>query len=92
MSVIFLTPPLLTLLAGGLPRLLGLGSWLMMALAFWPTLRRYRRWPLWGAALPGIALFYLGATVASAVRHYAGRGGGWKDRVYAKGGEAGTRD
>jgi len=85
MSAVFLTPPLLAVLATGLPRLLGLGSWLMMALAFQPTLRRYRRWPLWGVALPGIALFYAGATVASAVRYYAGRGGGWKERVYAKG-------
>jgi hypothetical protein len=32
--------------------------------------------------LPAIGLFYLCATVASAFRHYAGRGGGWKNRVY----------
>jgi len=91
MSAIFCAPPLLALLTGGLPRLLGLGSWLMMALAFQPTLRRYRRWPLWGVALPGIALFYVGATVASAVRHYAGRGGGWKGRVYVKGRDVGSK-
>lgn len=91
MSLIFCAPPLLALLATGVPRLLGLGAWLTMALAFWPTLRRYGRWPLWGVALPGIALFYVGATVASAVRHYAGRGGGWKGRVYAKDRDMGSK-
>jgi hopene-associated glycosyltransferase HpnB len=82
MSLIYCAPPLLTFLAHGLPRLLGLLAWVLMATAFQPTLRRYQRSPLWGFALPGIGLFYLGATIASAVRHYAGRGGGWKNRVY----------
>ena len=82
LSLIYLVPPLLTFFANGTPRVLGLLSWLLMALAFQPTLRRYRRSPLWGFALPGISLFYVCATIASAQRHYAGRGGGWKQRVY----------
>jgi hopene-associated glycosyltransferase HpnB len=82
MSLIFCAAPLLAMFAHGLPRVLGAFAWLMLAAAFQPTLRRYRQSPLWGLALPALALFYLGATVASAVRHYAGRGGGWKDRVY----------
>ena len=82
MGTIFCVPPLLTLFAHGLPRVLGFLSWLMMGLAFQPALRRYRRSPLWGIVLPGISLFYLCATVASAFWHYAGRGGGWKNRVY----------
>lgn len=82
MGLVFCAPPLLASLTHGFPQLLGIFSWLMMALAFQPTLRRYRRSPLWGIALPTISLFYLGATVASAVRHYAGRGSAWKDRVY----------
>jgi len=84
MCVLYCAPPLLTLFAGGLPRLVGLFSWAMMALAFQPTLRRYRRSSLWGIALPCIGLFYLCATVASAALHYAGRGGGWKNRVYTE--------
>lgn len=84
MGLIYGAPPLLALFAHGLPRLLGLLGWLMMAFAFQPTLRCYRLSPLWGVALPGISLFYLCATVASALRHYAGRGGGWKDRVYTE--------
>ena len=82
MSVLYLWPPLLAAMGRGLPRMLGASAWLLMAIALQPTLRRYRRSPLWGLALPAIALFYLGATIASASRHYAGRGGGWKNRVY----------
>jgi hopene-associated glycosyltransferase HpnB len=82
MALVYLAPPLLALAAHGLPRLLGALAWLGMALSFQPTLKRYRRSPLWGAVLPLVALFYLCATAASAVRHYAGRGGRWKDRVY----------
>ena len=82
LGLIYLVPPLLTLCAAGIPRMLALFSWFLMALAFQPTLRRYRCSPLWGFALPAISLFYICATVASAIRHYDGRGGGWKERVY----------
>lgn len=82
MSVIFCAPPLLAIFAHGLSQGLGLATWLMLAAALQPTLRRYRLTPLWGLALPAVALFYVGATVGSAVRHYSGRGGGWKNRVY----------
>lgn len=82
MFFLFCAPPLLALFAHGLPRLFAAAAWLLMAVAFQPTLRRYRRSPLWGIALPAISFFYLGATVASAVRHHAGRGGAWKNRVY----------
>ena len=88
MSAVFLAPPLVAFFATGISQLAGLATWLMMALAFQPTLRRYRRSPLWGAALPLIALFYLAATIASAVRHYAGRGGAWKDRMYDRNSDA----
>ncbi len=82
MGLIYCAPPLLAVFAHGLPRLMGLFCWVTMALAFQPTLRRYSLSPLWGVALPCISLFYLCATVASALRHYAGRGSGWKNRVY----------
>jgi hypothetical protein len=85
MGLLYCVPPLLALFAHAVPRVLGLATWMMMAIAFQPTLRRYGRSPLWGLALPGIAVFYLAATVASAVAYYAGRGGNWKDRVYPQG-------
>lgn len=82
MGILYCVPPLLTAWAHGPARLLALLAWVLMAAAFQPTLRRYRRSPLWGFALPCIGLFYLCATVASALRHHSGRGGGWKSRVY----------
>ena len=84
MAVTYLAPPAL-LLAGGLPGLLGGLAWLAMAVAYAPTLRRYRRSLVWAPLLPLIAVFYTAATVGSAWRHYRGRGGAWKGRVYAKG-------
>ncbi len=81
-GIVFCAPPMLSFFAHGLARALGVLSWLMMTLAFQPTLRQYRCSPLWGVTLPGISLFYLGATVASALRHHAGRGGEWKGRVH----------
>lgn len=82
MALVYLAPPLLAAGAHGAARWLGAAAWLGMGAAFQPTLRRYRQSPLWGLALPAIALFYLGATVLSALRHFAGQGGRWKSRVY----------
>lgn len=82
MAVIYCAPPVFAVFAHGVARALGMFSWLAMAATFQPTLHRYRRSPLWGFALPAIGLFYLCATVASALRRHAGRGGGWKNRVY----------
>lgn len=83
MGVLYLSPVALGLLCRGRSRKLGLLTWGMMALAFQPTLKRYRRSPLWGLALPAIALVYTAATVGSAVRHYKGEGGLWKGRAYS---------
>jgi len=49
-------------------------------LLFTRTLRYYGRSLLWTLALPLIALFYMGATLHSAIRHAQGRGGEWKGR------------
>jgi hypothetical protein len=48
------------------------------------VLRFYRRSPLWGLALPGIALAYMAFTLDSAYQHGRGRGGLWKGRVQAQ--------
>lgn len=81
MLLIYLAPPLL-LFAHGWKIILGMITWGMMAFSFLPTLHRYRRLPFWSLALPLIGLYYLAATIASAIRHYRGKGGAWKDRVY----------
>ncbi|MBY0304844.1 MAG: glycosyltransferase [Sphingomonas sp.] len=83
LALIYLGPVLLTLFGEGYARWLGLGAWALMAIAFQPMLRFYHRSPLWGVALPGIALFYAGCTFASAWAYWRGRGGMWKGRAQA---------
>jgi hopene-associated glycosyltransferase HpnB len=82
MSLVFLAPPLLALLAEGAARWMGLAAYLAMVLAFQPVLRFYRRSPLWGLGLPVIALLYMFYTLDSAYRHARRRGGQWKGRVH----------
>lgn len=83
MALTYLAPPLLALFADGFARWLGLTAWGLMALAFLPTLRLYGRSPLWGLALPAIALCYMLFTLDSALQFTRGKGGLWKGRVQA---------
>lgn len=87
MALVYLAPPALGLFGEGPSRWLGLAAWAIMALTFQPMLRFYRRSPLWGVALPGIAAFYLGCTMLSAWQHLRGRGGMWKGRAQAAAGQ-----
>jgi hopene-associated glycosyltransferase HpnB len=84
MALTYLAPPLFALFGSGAARVMGLAAWLLMALAFQPTLRFYRVSPLWGIALPAIAFCYTLFTLDSAVQFWRGRGGLWKGRVQAK--------
>ncbi|MFW6027194.1 MAG: glycosyltransferase [bacterium] len=86
MALTYLTPPLLALgwpLHGNTPAaLLGAAAWGMMTWSYAPTLRLYHR-PAWtGLDLPLAALLYTAMTVTSAARHWKGKGGQWKGRVY----------
>jgi hopene-associated glycosyltransferase HpnB len=83
MMVTYLVPPAMAIFADGAARAIGILTWLLMALAFQPTLRFYRLSPLWGAALPAIALQYLLFTLDSAYQYVRGRGGSWKGRMQA---------
>ncbi len=83
MVLVYLAPPALALFGGGLARWLGIAAWAIMATTFQPMLAFYRRSPLWGPVLPGIAAFYLGCTMLSAWQHFRGRGGMWKGRAQA---------
>lgn len=82
MTVIYLAPPVVAIVLGplGWPAWL---AWGAMCCAYAPMLRYYGRSPWWAPALPLVALFYVGATVASAVRYWRGKGGQWKARVQA---------
>ncbi|TAL99165.1 MAG: glycosyltransferase [Paraburkholderia sp.] len=82
MTIIYLVPPVVALVLGplGWPAWL---AWALMCCAYAPMLRYYGRSPLWAPFLPLVALFYVGATFASAVRYWRGKGGQWKARVQA---------
>ena len=83
MALIYLLPPLLAIFGSGAARILAIAAWLIMFIAFQPTLRFYRLSPLWGIALPVIALQYMLFTLDSAYQYVRGRGGSWKGRVQA---------
>ena len=83
MALTYLAPPVLAVFASGPAQWLGLFAWGLMALAFQPTLRLYGRSPLWGLALPAIALCYMLFTLDSALQFARGKGGLWKGRVQA---------
>lgn len=82
MAITWLVPPLAALFGHGLARGMGLLAWLLLAASYLPTLRRFGRSPLWAPALPLVALFYMAATIGSAVNHYRGTGVAWKGRAY----------
>jgi hopene-associated glycosyltransferase HpnB len=83
LALAYLAAPLIALAGSGLARWTAVATWMLMAFAFWPTLRFYGLRPLWAPALPAIAVVYLGFTIDSAVQHARGRGGLWKGRVHA---------
>jgi hopene-associated glycosyltransferase HpnB len=87
MALIYLIPPLLVLSwpihldigAAGL----GFGAWLLMVIAFAPTLLLYRQSLLWAPTLPLAAALYTAMTIDSARLHRQGKGGHWKGRTFS---------
>lgn len=79
--VVYLLPPLLLFTSKPVPMLLGAIAWLLMSIAYRPMVRFYNRALLWSVALPPIALFYMGATLHSAIQYWMGKGGQWKGRA-----------
>jgi hopene-associated glycosyltransferase HpnB len=64
--------------------LLGLAGWVMMAIAYTPTLRLYSR-PIWEACLlPFAAMLYSAMTIDSARKYWVGNAPTWKGRKNIK--------
>jgi hypothetical protein len=86
MSLVYLAAPAILLIGFYLEseKLIIVSSltWVLMAIAYLPTLRLYKLSPLWSLSLPLISLFYNLMTIDSALRYWRGQGGGWKGRVY----------
>ena len=81
LSLLFGGPLALLIVLGGRAE-----SWIapMFMLSWYlGAVRFYRLSPFWALALPLVALFYMAATLASAIQHWRGRGGMWKGRAQA---------
>jgi hopene-associated glycosyltransferase HpnB len=85
MALLWLVPVLAVLFGHGWTCLLGLATWALFAAAYLPTLSRLGLSFVWAVFLPAIALFYMAATIGSAVDYHRGRGVVWKGRAYAGG-------
>jgi hopene-associated glycosyltransferase HpnB len=89
MTLVYLVPPLAVIWGGLIGNwwiaIAGLSGWLLMTLAYLPTVRFYNCSPWFAFSLPAIAFLYSLMTLDSALRHWQGRGGAWKGRVYSEG-------
>jgi hopene-associated glycosyltransferase HpnB len=81
MVVTYLAPPLLLLTHIRPAIFMGAASWAAMTITYSTMVRYYRLNPAWALTLPLAALFYLAATMHSAVKYWNGTGGAWKGRV-----------
>jgi hopene-associated glycosyltransferase HpnB len=88
MTLIYLLPPLgiivSAILGNWVITLISLATYLLMTFAYFPIIRFYKCSVWFAFSLPVIAFLYTLMTVDSAVRHWQGKGGAWKGRVYAK--------
>ncbi len=86
MPLIYLVPPVCVILGAVWSNwaiaLTGILGWLLMTFAYYPTIRFYKCSPWFALSLPAIAFLYTLMTLDSALRHWQGRGGAWKGRVY----------
>lgn len=86
MGIIYLVPPIglvVGLVQGNqLITALSFLTWLLMAVAYLPTLKLYNCSPWRALTLPYIASLYTLMTIDSAWRHWRGFGGAWKGRTY----------
>jgi hopene-associated glycosyltransferase HpnB len=81
MALTYLAPLALLFAGPSIPFYLGAAAYAAMILAYLPMVRFYRLKPLWALTLPLAAIFYMGATIFSAVMFWTGRGGQWKGRA-----------
>jgi hopene-associated glycosyltransferase HpnB len=82
LTLVWWVPPMALVFGFGWERACGLVAFALAACSYMPTLGRYGRSKAWTLALPLIALFYMSATIGSALDHWRGAGTRWKNRAY----------
>ena len=79
--LIYLLPVVLVLSASPTLTLIGAVAYLLMWVTYLPMVRFYGLNGAWALTLPLSAVFYLAATIHSALDYWSGRGGDWKGRA-----------
>jgi hopene-associated glycosyltransferase HpnB len=85
LALVWLVPVWAVLSGHGARLVFGSVACVLAAASYMPTLARYGRSKLWALALPLIALFYIAATLGSAVNYWRGTAASWKSRAYGAG-------
>ena len=85
MIVCFLSPVVISFSPELSARTIALGAWLLMWLAYLPTLRFYRLPAPWGVLMPFTGLLFLTMTWDSARRYLRGERSAWRGRRYGAG-------
>ncbi|HEY7300826.1 MAG TPA: glycosyltransferase [Xanthobacteraceae bacterium] len=81
LGLVYVGPVMFAVIGSGTAQVLGIASWILMAVSFGPTLMFYGMPGWWPPALPAIAVIYLGFTIDSAWQHMRKGGAIWKGRV-----------
>ena len=81
LTVTYLLPPVVAVVAPQPAAGMAATAWLLMSVSYFPALRFYNRGWFAAPLLPLAALFYLGATIHSAISYWLGAGGTWKGRI-----------
>ncbi len=81
LTVTYLVPPMVTLAGKQPAAALASAAWLAMSVAYWPAVRFYKQAWFWAPLLPLTEVFYLAATLYSALAYWRGKGGQWKGRT-----------
>ena len=84
LTVTYLLPPVVAVVAPQPAAGMAATAWLLMSISYFPALRFYNRGWFAAPLLPLVALFYLGATIHSAISYWLGSGGSWKGRIQDK--------
>ena len=87
MVICFLSPVLIAFSSELSARAIAVAAWLLMWLAYLPTLRFYRLPASWGLLMPFTGLLFLTMTWDSARRYLLGERSAWRGRRYATGRE-----
>jgi hopene-associated glycosyltransferase HpnB len=82
LTLVWCVPVAAAVAGPGWARGCGLAAFGLAAISYLPTLKRYSRSFAWVFALPLVALFYMAATLGSAVDEWRGTGAQWKNRSY----------